>query len=207
VATILALGGWAFLSDDAYPLLAPTLDLAPISHVATGRPAVGLVIRAPARSVPDVARVLQRGKAHASFAFAVAPDRQTLRALAVAGDRPLPELRPGKLTRWLDTKDQLKRDAHALGLPNHSFYLTPPSGLTAGQYLLARDIGAAPIVGSVRIDPDTHGTVPTFQPGAIIVLTLGQQKSAAKALDHLLGGLARQGLTAVSFDQLVASRR
>jgi UDP-N-acetylglucosamine:LPS N-acetylglucosamine transferase len=207
-ATILALGGWAFLSDDAYPLLARTLNLEPISHIATQRPEVGVVLRAPARSVPDLVRVLRRGGAHASFAFAVAPDRQTLRALAVAGDRPLPELRPGRLTYWLDTKDELKRDAHALGLPNHRFYLAPPSGLAAGQYLLGRDIGAAPILGSVRIDPDTQGAVRTFQRGDIIVLTLGQRPEGdAKALERLLSGLARQGLTAVSFGELVASRR
>jgi processive 1,2-diacylglycerol beta-glucosyltransferase len=207
-ATILALGGWAFLSDDAYPLLARTLDLEPISRIATERPEVGLVIRAPARSVPVLVRALRQGEAHASFAFAAPPERQTLRALMVAGDRPLPELRPHKLTRWLDTKDQLKRDAHALGLPNRRFYLAPPSGLTAGQYLLGRDIGATPILGSVRIDPDRHGTMRTFRRGDIIVLTLGQQPaSAAKALDQLLSGLARQGLTAVSFGELVASGR
>jgi len=208
-ATILALGGWAFLSDDAYPLLARTLDLEPISRIATERPEVGLVIRAPARSVPVLVPVLRHREAHAAFAFATPPDRQTLRALTVAGGRPLPELRQAKLTRWLDTKDQLKRGADALGLPNRRFYLAPPSGLTAGQYLLSRDIGAAPILGSVRIDhPDTHRTVRAFRRGDIIVLTLGQQPaSAAKALDQLLSGLARQGLTAVSFGELVASER
>src|SRR5438093_8226219 len=36
-ATVLALGGWAFLSDDAYPLLARTLNLEPISRIATKR--------------------------------------------------------------------------------------------------------------------------------------------------------------------------
>jgi processive 1,2-diacylglycerol beta-glucosyltransferase len=205
-ATILALGGWAFLSDDAYPLLARAVDLEPISRIATERPEVGLVIRAPAGSVPDLVRVLRRGEAHASFAFAVAPDRQTLRAVTVAGDQPLPELRPGKLTRWLDTKDQLKRDAHALGLPNRNFYLAPRSGLTASQYLLAREIGAAPILGSVRIGPDTRGAR-TFSRGDIIVLTLGSRpRSAAKALNHLLAGLARQGLTPVSFGELDASK-
>lgn len=207
-ATILALGGWAFLSDDAYPFIARTFDLEPISRIATRRPEVALVLRAPTRSVPDLVRALGRDEAHASFAFAVAPDRQTLRALAAAGDRPLPELRPAKLTRWLDTKDQLKRDARALGLPNHRFYLAPPSGLTADQYLLARDIGAAPILGSARIGPDMSGSVRTFRRGDIVVLTLEQHpESAVKTLDRLLRGLARQDLTAVSFDELVASRR
>ena len=41
----LILGGWLFLSDDAYPLVAQTLDLEPISHVATERPLVALLLR------------------------------------------------------------------------------------------------------------------------------------------------------------------
>ncbi len=206
-ATVLALGGWAFLTDDAYPLVARALDLEPISRVATERPEVGLVIRAPADSVPALVGVLRRGEAHASFAFSVAPDRRTLRALAVAGDEPLPELGPAKLTRWLDTKDELKRDTNALGLADRRFYLAPPSGFTASQYLLARDIGAAPIVGSVRIDRDTEGVAPTLTRGEIVVLTIGSQpRSAANALDELLASLARQRLRAVSFSRLAASR-
>jgi hypothetical protein len=116
----------------------------------------------------------------------VVPERRALRALTVAGEQSLPELSRGKLTRWLDTKDELKRDAHALGLPDHSFYLAPLSGLTTAQYLLARDIGAAPIRGSARLGPDTRGAR-TFSRGDIIVMTLGSQPGgAAKALDHCL---------------------
>jgi UDP-N-acetylglucosamine:LPS N-acetylglucosamine transferase len=207
-ATLLAFGGWAFLSDDAYPLVARALNLEPISRVATERPEVGLVIRAPAHSVPALVRVLRRGEAHASFAFAAAPDGRTLRALMGAGDEPLPELPTAKLTRWLDTKDELKRDAQALGLPDRRFYLAPPSGFTTGQYLLARDIGAEPIVGSVRIDPDNEGVRRRLKRGEIVVLTLtSQSRNAANALDELLAGLARQRLTAVSIRRLAALRR
>jgi processive 1,2-diacylglycerol beta-glucosyltransferase len=207
-ATVFALVGWMFLSDDAYPVAARMLDLAPIASITTGRPVVGLVIRAPARRVDDLVNVLGRSEEHASFAFAAAPERRTLRALTVAGDQPLPELRPGELTRWLDTKDELKHEAQALGLPNRSFYLAPASGFTASQYLLGRDVGAAPIVGSVRIDPDRYGAARTFHGGDIIVLTLGSEpQTATKALDQLLADLARQGLAAVTFGELVASKR
>ncbi len=207
-ATVLALVGWMFLSDDAYPLVARTLDLKPIASITTGRPVVGLVIGAPAGVSPNLVTALGQRRAHASFAFAVAPDRRTLRALRVAGDEPLPELRPGGLTRWLDTKDELKHEAHALGLPNRSFYLAPASGFTASQYLLGRGIGAGAIVGSVRIGPDRPGAGRTFHRGEIIVLTLGSEsQTATKALDQLLAGLARQGLAAVTFGELVASRR
>jgi processive 1,2-diacylglycerol beta-glucosyltransferase len=207
-ATVLALGGWAFLSDDAYPLVARALDLEPISSVATERPQVGLVIRPPAGSVPALLRVLRRRGAHATFAFAVAPDRRALWVLTVAGDEPMPELRPAKWTRWLDTKDELKRDAHALRLSNRRFYLAPPAGFTAGQDLLARDIGAAPIVGSARIGADGAGIGRTLTRGEIIVLTVGSEPgSAANLLNELLASLARQRLTAVSFGRLESSRR
>jgi hypothetical protein len=207
-ATIVALAGWALLSDDVYPLVARALDLEPISSITTEQPEVGLVIRARTRLVPDAVGVLRRGDAHASFAFAVEPDRRTLRALTAAGDEPLPEARRGGLTHWLDTKDELTRDAHALGLRNLRFYLAPASGFTAGQQLLGRDIGATPILGSVRIGPESRGSPRAFRRGDIIVLTLGwQPRSAAEGLGRLLGGLAHQGLTPVSFGELVASRR
>jgi len=207
-ATILAFGGWAVMSDDAYPLIAHTLDLEPVSRIATDRPEIGLVIRAPARLVPAVVGALRQREAHASFAFAVAPDRRTLRRLAVASDQPLPELGRGGLTNWLDTKDELKRDARALGLPNRRFYLAPASGFTAGQYLLGRDIGAAPILGSAPIGPDGRGEVRTFRRGDIIVLTLdSDRQDAPEALGRLFSALARQGLSPVSLGELVASRR
>ncbi len=206
-AGTLALGGWLFLSDDAYPIVARTLHLEPISRISTQRHEVALVVRAPA-SVSHILVTALGGHAHASFAFSVVPDRRTLQALRVAGDEPLVELPPGKLTHWLDTKDELKRDAHALGLRTPSFYLAPASGLTAGQYLLARDIGATPVVGSVRLGLGRLGAARTFHPGDIIVLTLASEPQAgARALDQVLAALARQGLAPVSFGELVASRR
>ena len=126
----------------------------------------------------------------------------------VAGEEPLPELRPGALTNWLDTKDELKHDAHALGLATPLFYLTPASGFTASQYLLGRDIGATAIVGSVRIGPHSRGAARSFRRGDIIVLTLGAAAQRdAQALEQLLARLARQRLAPVSFSELYASRR
>ncbi len=125
----------------------------------------------------------------------------------VAGEEPLPELRPGALTNWLDTKDELKHDAHALGLATPLFYLTPASGFTASQHLLGRNIGATAIVGSVRIGPHSRGAARTFRRGDIIVLTLASTpQSEAKLLEQLLARLARQRLAPVSFGEVYASR-
>ena len=202
------LGGWAFLSDDAYPLVARTLALKPIAHIPTDRPQVGLVLRVPAAYAPTLAVSLRQRHAHASFAFTAAPDRQTLQTITVAGDEPLPELGPGALTNWLDTKDELKRSAHALDLATPRFYLAPATGFTASQYLLGRDIGATPIVGSARIGRRSRHAASSFRRGEIIVLTLGSTpQSDAKALEQLLARLARQRLAPVSFSQLYASRQ
>src|SRR6266498_3557497 len=76
-AATLLLGGWAFLSDDAYPLVARTLALKPIAHIPTDRPQVGLVLRAPAGLSSSLATTLRQRHAHASFAFTAGPDRQT----------------------------------------------------------------------------------------------------------------------------------
>ena len=205
-AATLLLGGWAFLSDDAYPLVARTLALNPIAHIPTDRPQVGLVLRAPAGLSSSLATTLRQRHAHASFAFTAGPGRQTLQTLMVAGDEPLPELRPGALTNWLDTKDELKHDAHALGLATPLFYLTPASGFTASQYLLGRNIGATPIVGSARIGPPSRGAARTFRRGDIIVLTLGTAAQRdAQALEQLLARLAGQRLVPVSFGEVYAS--
>jgi hypothetical protein len=78
--------------------------------------------------------------------------------------------------------------------------------VAAAQDLLSRDIGAAPIRGSEHIGPDDRGDTGTFHPGEILVLTLGSQPhTAARTLDRLLTALARQGLVAVSFSNLLAS--
>ena len=60
----------------------------------------------------------------------------------------------------------------ALGVSPLRFYLAPATGFTASQYLLGRDIGSAPIAGSVRLDPSSRGAWRAFHQGDIIVLTL-----------------------------------
>jgi hypothetical protein len=75
-ATLLAVGGWAFLSDDAYPLVARALDLEPISSIATERPEVALVIRSPASSVPALVGVLRRAEAQARSPSRSHPTRE-----------------------------------------------------------------------------------------------------------------------------------
>lgn len=207
-AVTVVLGGWLFLSDDAYPLVARILDLEQISTIPTERPEVGLVIRASTRLTIELVTALERRGAHASFAFVVAPDRRARQAVAAAGDEPLPELRPGGLTYWLDTKDELKHDAQSLGLSTRRFYLAPASGFTASQSLLGRDIGAVPIVGSARVGINSSGAPSTLRRGEIVVLTLGSEpETAAKALDQVLARLARLRLAPVSFGELLASRR
>ena len=163
---------------------------------------------APAALDAGLLSALRQRHAQASFAFVVAPATKSLHAITAAGDEPLPELRPGELTYWLDTKDELKRDAHTLGLSTDRFYLAPASGLSTSQYLLARDIGAQPIVGSLRIGPHSPDAPHRFHRGDLIVLTLGSQpRGAAQALGRLLAGLAREGLRSVSFEELLASKR
>jgi processive 1,2-diacylglycerol beta-glucosyltransferase len=202
-ATMLAFGSWAFLSDDAYPIVARTLDLEPVSTVATERPQVGLVIRAPAPLVPRLVGVLGTGDAHASFAFTATPGRGTLRTLRSARDQPLPELRHGGLVHWLHTRGELTQAANAFGLSKR-FYLG--SWLTTSQYLLGRDVGAVAIVGSVHIGPGSRVSPSTFHRGDVIVLTLGPgAREAGQTLERLLDGLARRRLTPVSFGRLTGA--
>lgn len=73
-----------FLSDDAYPFVARTLDLEPISTISTERPAVGLVIRAPAALDRDLVTALRRRQAHASFA----PSPASLKRSTISASGP-----------------------------------------------------------------------------------------------------------------------
>jgi hypothetical protein len=202
-AVAVMLGGWTFSSDDSYGFVAKVLDLRPLTAVSTPRPEVGLVVRVHPAFLPPIATELATRRARASFALQAAPDESSLSILTQSGDEALPEVASGSLTEWLDTRERLEREATALGLSRRFYYLAPSSGLTLGQYVLGRTVGALPVSGSLRLAPG--GSAPrALHRGDVVVVTLtSTSPSALRTLDDLLASLRQQGLRAVPLSKLV----
>jgi hypothetical protein len=196
VCVVVVLAGLS--TDDAYSLAARSLELRPVTHVATARPDVALVVRERPAAVARLARALAARGIHASFAlpYAAAPALQ--RAIQASGDDALPELAPGKRVRWLDTREQL-RGAARLGSDRR--YLVPASGLALGQYLLGRSVDASPVAG--RWTFDASRPLPARpSAGDIVVFTANGPKARVLAA---AASLRADGLTAVPLSGLLAS--
>lgn len=175
-------------TDDAYSLAARPLELRPIAHVAATQPEVGLVLRAPQAAVPRLARALARRRLHASFAVTAPLTPGVRRTLAALGDDSLPALSRGSTVRWLETREQL-RGTPRFGADRR--YLVPPSGLSLGQYLLARSVDASPVTG--RMSFAASGSPPTApSAGDIVVVTSdGSPAPAVAAAASLRVGALR----------------
>ena len=160
-------------TDDAYSLASRPLELRPITHVAATQPAVGLVLRAPQPAVARLAHALARRGLHASFAVSTPLAPGVRSTLAALGDDSLPALSPASRVRWLETREQLRGTAR-FGADRR--YLVPPSGLSLGQYLLARSVDASPVAG--RMSFAASGSPPTAASAGDIVVVTSDGSSA-----------------------------
>jgi processive 1,2-diacylglycerol beta-glucosyltransferase len=185
-------------TDDAYSLVAQPLELRPTTHVATARPEVGLVVRAPQGAIGGIARALAAGGVHASFAVSAPTSPALERTLAGIGDDTLPELASGRRIGWLSTREQL-RGAARFGADRR--YLAPSSGLELGQYLLGRSVDASPVAGRFSVDGSRPLPAAPSR-GDIVVVTAGGATGPGLSA---VASLAADGLRAVSLPALLAS--
>ncbi len=193
---------FVFASNDSYTLLARALDLPPMTRVTTEKPEVGLIVDAPAASVPDLAKRLSVQKLRASFALGRSTSPQTISALTALGDQPIPKLGPGGPVRWLGTVGQLKHTARNLGLPRHFFYEIPGKGFTFGQYLLGHVGGATAVSPKARFGGDSHPR--RFRQGDIVELVADQKHEDVQgAINAIVRQLQGQHLEAVPVAVLV----
>jgi UDP-N-acetylglucosamine:LPS N-acetylglucosamine transferase len=191
-------------TDDAYSLAAPQLDeLRPITHVATSRRAVALVVRAPAAAAPDLARRLARGGLRASFAVPPAAAHRLSARLRVLGDGVVGELPGPAPLRWLATRRGLRDLPRGAG---RRTYLAPVKGLSLGQYLLARSANARAVSGQERFSSSRAASAPLPAAGDIVVVTAdGSPASTAAELLVLASRLRAAGLRAEPLSTLLAS--
>jgi hypothetical protein len=185
-------------TDDAYSLAARPLELRPLTRVATTQPDVAVVLRAPQPSVARLARALATRGLHASFAVSAPLAPGVQRMLGRLGDDALPALAPGRRVGWLETREQLRRGAR-LGADRR--YLVPASGLTLGQYLLARSLDASPVAG--RSSYAASGSPPAApSAGDIVVVTIDASTARTVAAVAALGA---HGLRTVPLSGLLGS--
>ena len=185
-------------TDDAYSLAASPFELRPVTHVATEQPDVALIVRANPVTAPGLARALAARGIHASFALPSTPTPTLRGGLGALGDETLPELAPGRRTRWLDTREQLRR---APRLAGDRRYLVPASGLEFGQYLLGRSVDASPVAGRWSFDA-SRPLAARPSAGDIVVFTADSSEPRVLAA---FASLRADGLTAVPLSALLAS--
>jgi UDP-N-acetylglucosamine:LPS N-acetylglucosamine transferase len=197
---------WSLNSGAAYSLASKVLHAKPLTRVETQRQQVALVLRVPQRSIGQVRRVLAARAGHASFAVTRGVGRTERTALGAAGDDVVPELTRGKAMHWLKTRGILKQDRRALGLPKHFYFLTPTKGFNLGEYLYGRTLGAKPVDGAVRITlPSPRVNRPVHR-GQVVVVSLDPRSAGSMvSFDELLTELSRDGLSAVSVEDLAGS--
>jgi UDP-N-acetylglucosamine:LPS N-acetylglucosamine transferase len=178
-------------TDDAYSLMAPSLEMRPLTHLAVGHGRVALVIRAPAGAAARLARQLAADGRHASFALRVRPSARLEAELRRLGDDVVPELPGPAPTRWLATRRALR---HAPWSGHRRVYLMPAHGLSVGQFLLAQSAHAAPIAGQDRLLGSAAASAVLPAPGDIVVVTLDGGPAASSQLRTFGDRLAARGL-------------
>lgn len=183
VATAAAAAFLALGSRSAFAVFAYPFHLAPQSVLPTNGPDIGLVVEATPAGAAAVERILAAHGERASLAFTHAPAPAARESLEARHDQVIGILGGSGLDDWLGTDDEVPG-----GGGNH-LVLVAKSGISTGQYILAR------VAGAHLVTPASH-----IRPGAIVVC---DQASVAR----LLALLDRRGLRAEPVGTLTQLQR
>jgi len=188
-------------SDEAFSVVARPLDLRAATRLPTHEHEVALVLRADPAAVPALARGLAARGVHASFAVRVPAAPALRRSIVAAGDDVLPELGGTPPSRWLQTRRLLAGGPH---LGDDRIFLADPAGLSLGQDLLARTMGAQAVTAGLSVT--RRQPVPPASPGDVVAMTVPRgDPAAASDVAAVVDRLADRGLGAVSVSVLAAS--
>jgi processive 1,2-diacylglycerol beta-glucosyltransferase len=207
LVVLLSVGVWTMSTDEVSAWAAAILHVHQLTHVHTAQPDVGLIVRTPPSKVTLVARELAARGIHVSFADGGMHVPATIVALRALGDEMLPELPPGSsFLRWVRTRGALHAQARALGLHRRFYFLEPAGGLTVGQLLFARTVGATPVRGALRLS--SRGALPQGPTRAGDVLVVGVDGSGAsvRGVERIVSWLASERLSPESLTALTRSR-
>ncbi|HJZ62087.1 MAG TPA: glycosyltransferase [Miltoncostaeaceae bacterium] len=201
---LLLVTSWSLSSDDAFPLVAAALEVAPITSVRSTLPDVGLVVAGPPGLDRSVLRRVAAARGRADIAISAPGSPALDRMVRRSGGELLPALGAGALTGWWRTAGRLGRLARGLDARAPRLYLVPRSGFSLGEYLLARRRGWRPVGGALDFAAGEPAPPAAPRPGEVIVLWLSSDRAASLALvDRALDSLADAGLTPVTVGSLV----
>jgi hypothetical protein len=193
-AVLMSLGvGFWVMSTDEVAAFASVLGIHPVKTLKTDRPAVDLLISAPAGTLTTVAARLGRDGLEASIATPAPLAARTMRSLRANGDVPIPTLRHAGLFGWIRTSSRLRHEARALHLHRHFYYLEPHNP-SLGELLLARAAGGLPVRGSVSLSTKAELPARPLRPGDVVVVSLNGSSASLRALDRLEALLQSDGL-------------
>ncbi len=203
---LLGISTWLLSTDEVTAVAALFLGGHALKRVDTTNPDVGLVVRAPASEIPQLASELGRAGIRASFADNGAHSSVTITDLRLLHDELVPELpHSGSVFRWVRTRGALRSQARALGLHHRFYFLQPPKGLTVGQLVLARSADATPIAGALRLSagepPPTHPALA----GDVVVVSAGDLPSSLTGVERIVSWLRSDGLSAEPLGSLMRS--
>ncbi len=200
---LLSAGTWMLSTDEFTALAAKMIGARPVLRVATRQPVVGVIVRAPQSMIPAVARHLSHLGVHASFAFTSVPAAGTVQTLRSLGDAPICEVGRTRALRWMQTRGVLRREAGALHLRRHFFYLAPQAGPALGQLILAKTAGGArPVEGSVQVTATSPVPSQPLRRGDVAVVTLDGSAASLHSFDRFAAELAAERLSGVTFASL-----
>ncbi len=206
VALLVGVGSWMMSTDEVTAVAAKLLHVQQLVHVQTNRPDVALILHAPARVVPAVAAQLAARGIHVTFADdAGVPSKQRIRALRALGDELVPEVPGSSLLRWERTRGMLRKQARALGLHKHFYYLQPSGGLSVGQLVLARTAGATPVRGQLRLNATAPLPQRPMRAGDVLVVELDGSPASVSGLERIIAWLGSDKLGAMPLAWLTRS--
>jgi UDP-glucose 4-epimerase len=196
VTATVAVGGWLLTAGMSYSLVSDFVHMKPTTTVATSRPEVGVLVKAPASEVPALARAFAAAGIRVSFTLNQAPTATVVRY----GDQAIPLLPTGGLVRWLETRDQLHHLLHAMGFTHHFLYAS--NGPSVGQWWLAHGYGGRLIAGAVKLS-DNDDSVGRLHAGELVQLSATRASEILPLIQKLEAELANDQLQAVPVAQLM----
>ena len=203
VAALLSLsaGAW-MMSTDEVAAFAAVVGIHPVKAVKTIYPAVGVIVAAPAGQAATLAARLRHDGIQASIASAAVPSTAVRGLLARNSDQLIPTIARSGLLAWIDTPTQLRREARALHLRRHYYYLEPQNP-SLGELLLARTAGGLPVRGSIALSEKSSAPRRALHAGDVVVLNFKSASATLHALDHLARVLHSDQLVGLPFSRLL----
>jgi processive 1,2-diacylglycerol beta-glucosyltransferase len=183
----------------AYSVVSRFAHIRPTTAITTDHAQVGVIIHAPFREVPSIARKLAAEGIHVSFGI---PKLTLSEARTVVRDKDqaLPELPAGGLVRWLSTRHQLDRLIGRSDDGRHFLYTSNDPSL--GQWLFAHHAGGRLVAGAVSLH-DADDSLGELHAGEVIALNVASDKQLKLELGKLATTLHTDHLRGVPVGELV----